>query len=160
MDHRRTRRPERRLQRALRLDSDKTVQLRLHRRGESPESIAAALSIPVVVSTVLSSWAIGTVGWGNHYYAAAVRSMSQSWTAFFYGSLLGAFILALGVKRANATGAFWGLIGGMLTVAAVAWWNGPSEAHLSYLWYNVIGAVAVTVIGVALSAVSGKPRAA
>ncbi|MFZ9628424.1 MAG: ArnT family glycosyltransferase [Ilumatobacteraceae bacterium] len=46
-----------------------------------------ALSIPSVVSTVLSSWAIGTVGWGNTYYAAAVRSMSRSWTAFFYGSL-------------------------------------------------------------------------
>ena len=30
--------------------------------------------------------------------------------------------------RANATGAFWGLIGGMLTVAAVAWWNGPSPS--------------------------------
>ncbi|MCB0955420.1 MAG: hypothetical protein KDB12_04600, partial [Ilumatobacter sp.] len=45
------------------------------------------LAVPVVVSTVLSSWALGTVGWGNNYYAAAVRSMSQSWHAFWYGSL-------------------------------------------------------------------------
>ena len=44
------------------------------------------LAIPVVISTVLSSWALGTVGWGNTYYSAAVRSMSQSWHAFWYGS--------------------------------------------------------------------------
>lgn len=45
------------------------------------------LSVPVALSTILSSWALGTVGWGNNYYAAAVRSMSRSWRAFFYGSL-------------------------------------------------------------------------
>ena len=113
-----------------------------------------------------SKWA--TALWGLFACVVAIYAVNlgslievvNRFGSFFYGSLLGAFILALGVKRANATCAFWGLIGGMLTVAAVAWWNGPSEAHLSYLWYNVIGAVAVTVIGVALSAVSGKPRAA
>jgi 4-amino-4-deoxy-L-arabinose transferase-like glycosyltransferase len=42
---------------------------------------------PTVTSAVLSSWALGTVGWGNTYYSAAVRSMSQSWHAFWYGAL-------------------------------------------------------------------------
>lgn len=113
-----------------------------------------------------SKWATGL--WGLFACVVAIYAVNlgslievvNRFGSFFYGSLLGAFILALGVKRANAAGAFWGLIGGMATVAAVAWWNGPTEAHLSYLWYNVIGAVAVTVIGVAVSAVAGTTRAA
>jgi 4-amino-4-deoxy-L-arabinose transferase-like glycosyltransferase len=44
------------------------------------------LLVPLAVSAVLNSWAIGTIGWGNQYYAAAVRSMSKSWHAFIYGS--------------------------------------------------------------------------
>jgi SSS family solute:Na+ symporter len=80
--------------------------------------------------------------------------------SFFYGSLLGAFILALGVKSCNAKGAFFGLIGGMLTVAGVAYWNGVDEVHLSYLWYNVIGALAVTVLGIVISAATGGNRKA
>ena len=106
-----------------------------------------------------SKWA--TALWGLFACVVAIYAVNlgslievvNRFGSFFYGSLLGAFILALGVKRANATGAFWGLIGGMLTVAAVAWWNGPSEAHLSYLWYNVIGAVVVVVVGLLVSLV-------
>ena len=45
------------------------------------------LLLPAALSAVLSSWALGTVGWGNTYYSAAVRSMSESWSAFWYGSL-------------------------------------------------------------------------
>lgn len=45
------------------------------------------LAIPVALSSVLSSWALGTVGWGNTYYSAAVLSMSKSWRAFWYGAL-------------------------------------------------------------------------
>ena len=45
------------------------------------------LLFAITLSAILSSWALGTVGWGNTYYSAAVRSMSQSWHAFWYGSL-------------------------------------------------------------------------
>ena len=91
-------------------------------------------------------------------YAVNLRSLIEvvnRFGSFFYGSLLGVFILALGVRRANSMGAFVGLFGGMATVAAVAYWNGPDEIHLSYLWYNVVGAVAVTVIGIIVSAITG-----
>ena len=40
--------------------------------------------------------------------------------SFFYGSLLGVFILAIGFKRANGIGAFVGLIAGMTAVGFVA----------------------------------------
>ena len=71
--------------------------------------------------------------------------------SYFYGSLLGVFVLAVGVRRATARGAFWGLIAGMLVVAAVAY-----TTSVSFLWFNVIGAGAVVVVGIALS--HGRPR--
>ncbi|MCZ6543333.1 MAG: sodium:solute symporter [Planctomycetota bacterium] len=71
--------------------------------------------------------------------------------SYFYGSLLGVFVLAVGVRRATARGAFWGLIAGMLVVAAVAY-----TTSISFLWFNVIGASAVVVVGMALS--QGRPR--
>ena len=62
--------------------------------------------------------------------------------SFFYGSLLGVFILAIGVRRATATGAFWGLVGGMATVMTVA-----ATTSISYLWLNLVGAAAVFGVG-------------
>jgi Na+/proline symporter len=66
--------------------------------------------------------------------------------SFFYGSLLGVFVLAVGVRSASPAGAFWGLIGGVSTVVLVA-----LNTSISYLWLNVVGAIAVVTIGVALS---------
>ncbi len=66
--------------------------------------------------------------------------------SYFYGSLLGVFMLALGTKRATANGAFFGLIAGVATVAIVAlYWD------VSFLWYNVIGALAVVMVGMTIS---------
>jgi 4-amino-4-deoxy-L-arabinose transferase-like glycosyltransferase len=38
------------------------------------------------LSAVMNSWALGSVGWGNAYYSAAVRSMMQSWHNFVFAS--------------------------------------------------------------------------
>lgn len=62
--------------------------------------------------------------------------------SYFYGSLLGVFVLAVGFRRASSSDAFWGLIGGMITVGFVA-----STTNISYLWYNLVGVVAVCLIG-------------
>jgi Na+/proline symporter len=55
-------------------------------------------------------------------------------------------VLAIAVKRATATGAFWGIVGGMATVITVA-----MTTSISYLWLNVVGAVAVFLVGSLLS---------
>jgi len=68
--------------------------------------------------------------------------------SFFYGSILGVFMLAVGVPRATGTGAFIGLIAGMASVAWVARFT-----DIAFLWHNVIGAVAVVIVGSAVSAV-------
>jgi len=66
--------------------------------------------------------------------------------SFFYGSLLGVFVLAIGTRRATGRGAFWGLLAGMAAVAVVAF-----TTPISFLWHNVVGVVVVVVVGMALS---------
>jgi Na+/proline symporter len=68
--------------------------------------------------------------------------------SFFYGSILGVFILAIAFPRATANGAFVGLAAGM---ASVAW--AASSTDVAFLWHNVIGVVGVLVAGIAVSVV-------
>ncbi len=75
--------------------------------------------------------------------------------SFFYGSILGVFLLAM-IRRSNASGAFFGLLAGMGAVAAVTF-GAPS---VSFLWHNVIGAVTVVVVGLVLSTMSSEPATA
>jgi SSS family transporter len=63
--------------------------------------------------------------------------------SYFYGSILGVFLLAM-IPRTRGAGAFYGLISGMAAVGAVNY-GAPSVA---FLWYNVIGAVTVVSVGV------------
>ena len=84
-------------------------------------------------------------------YAANLGSLIEvvnRFGSFFYGSLLGVFILAVGTRRATAPGALWGLVGGMVAVTYVA-----STSSISFLWLNVVGALAVFVVGMAVSLV-------
>jgi Na+/proline symporter len=73
--------------------------------------------------------------------------------SFFYGSVLGVFILAIAFPRATGTGAFVGLIAGM---AAVGWF--ATFTPVAFLWHNVIGAVAVVIVGLGVSLVLKKER--
>ena len=66
--------------------------------------------------------------------------------SFFYGSILGVFILAVAFPRATSNGAFVGLLAGM---ASVAW--AAANTPVAFLWHNVIGAVAVVVVGLVVS---------
>lgn len=81
-------------------------------------------------------------------YAASLGSLIEvvnRFGSFFYGSILGVFMLAM-VPRARGLGAFVGLIAGMSTVAAVTF-GAPS---VSFLWHNVIGAAVVFTVGIAI----------
>ncbi len=88
-------------------------------------------------------------------YAARLGSLIEvvnRFGSFFYGSLLGVFVLAIGTRRATGTGAFIGLIAGMSAVAFVAF-RFPA---ISFLWHNVVGVAAVVVVGLAVSALDVK----
>lgn len=82
-------------------------------------------------------------------YAATLGSLIEvvnRFGSFFYGSILGVFILAM-LPRARATGAFVGLILGMGAVGSVGKWM----PEVSFLWHNVIGAGVVVAVGMLLS---------
>jgi solute:Na+ symporter, SSS family len=66
--------------------------------------------------------------------------------SFFYGSILGVFLLAIGWKRATGTGAFVALFAGMGAVSWVA-----LNTTIAFLWHNLIGAVVVFGVGMIVS---------
>jgi solute:Na+ symporter, SSS family len=99
----------------------------------------------------------GLVACGVAVWAAELGSLIEvvnRFGSFFYGSILGVFILAVAVPRATGTGAFAGLIAGMGTVAWVA-----SATKIAFLWHNVIGAGMVVVAGLLVSLATGARRA-
>jgi SSS family transporter len=97
---------------------------------------------------------LATAAWGAFACVVAVYAVSlgslievvNRFGSFFYGSILGVFLLAM-VPRTRALGAFVGLLAGMGAVAAVNF----GAPGVSFLWHNVIGAVVVVAVGVLLS---------
>ena len=90
-------------------------------------------------------------------YAGTLGSLIEvvnRFGSFFYGSILGVFLLAM-IPKARALGAFVGLIAGM---SAVAWVN-FARPEVSFLWHNVVGAVVVVVVGLVIGQFgSATPR--
>ncbi len=106
---------------------------------------------------------LATLGWGLVACVVAIFAANQGslievvnrYGSFFYGSLLGVFILGILTKRATARGAFWGLLIGMAAVLTVAF----QLPWISFLWHNVIGAVVVVGAGMAISYTQPPPAA-
>ena len=125
----------------------------------------------------LKSSRITTVLWGLLATVAALalgetRSIIELVNkigSYFYGSILGVFVLLLWVKRANGAGALSGLISGMGTVfifdrlydnpetgtmQLIMPWNGVPEGFtksIEYLWLNPVGTTVVVIVGIAVS---------
>jgi solute:Na+ symporter, SSS family len=86
-------------------------------------------------------------------YAAELGSLIEvvnRFGSYFYGSILGVFMLAILFPRTNGHGAFVGLFGGMIAVWLVA-----TQTNVEFLWLNIVGAVGVCAVGVVVSAVTG-----
>ena len=62
--------------------------------------------------------------------------------SWFYGSLLGIFVMALFVRRAGDLAGAAGLCGGMAAVVVV-----HNLFKVQFLWYNVVGLVGVLAVG-------------
>jgi SSS family transporter len=109
-------------------------------------------------ATYLRFSKIATAFWGLFAcivatYAVSLGSLIEvvnRFGSFFYGSILGVFLLAM-IPRARALGAFVGLVAGMATVASVNF----GRPDIAFLWQNVVGAVTVVVVGLVVSAASG-----
>ena len=122
-----------------------------YKRFVSPSSGDAR---ELLVSRVLTAF------WGGFACLIALRAgqlgsaieVVNRFGSYFYGSILGVFLLAVLTPRAGARGAFYGLLIGMAAVFAVSRYTA-----VHFLWYNVVGAVTVFVAGLLITAVSPDP---
>jgi Na+/proline symporter len=95
-------------------------------------------------------WGLAACGFA--LYAARAGSLIEVVNmvgSLFYGTLLGAFVLAIGTRRATGTGTFVGMLAGFAAVLYSAW-----AGAVSYLWYNVVGTVVVVAVGLLVSALA------
>ena len=105
---------------------------------------------------------LATVFWGLFSCVVAMQAAGQGslievvnrYGSFVYGSLLGVFMLAILTRRATARGAFFGLIAGMAAVLTVA----ITLPWIEFLWHNLIGALVVVVVGMAVSYAERPPN--
>jgi Na+/proline symporter len=87
-------------------------------------------------------------------YATQLGSLIEvvnKFGSFFYGSILGVFFLAVATKWATPLGASLGLFAGMASVAVVS-----LTTDISFLWYNIVGAVAVFATGFVVAVLQGR----
>lgn len=97
---------------------------------------------------------IATLVWGIFACIIAIYSTNlgslievvNKFGSFFYGSILGVFVLAFVVKRARARGAFWGIIFGVASV-----WIASNYTEIEFLWFNVVGCLATVIFGYLIS---------
>lgn len=97
---------------------------------------------------------VATAFWGVFacivaVYATNLGSLIEvvnKFGSFFYGSLLGVFVLAFVVKRARARGAFFGILFGIASV-----WIASIYTDIEFLWFNVIGCLVTVLAGYLIS---------
>ena len=104
-----------------------------------------AMLLWAVFASVVAIWAVEL---------GSLIEVVNRFGSFFYGSILGVFLLAIGWPRANAVGALVGLISGMSVVAYVT-----VNTSIAFLWHNLIGAVVVFGVGMIISELTGPRKA-
>ena len=95
-----------------------------------------------------------TVFWGCYavitaQYVGRLGSLVEAVNllgSFFYGGMLGVFVLAFYFKRVRARGAFYGVLAGEAVIFATYFLT-----KIAYLWLNVIGCLVVVATGVLIT---------
>ena len=117
-----------------------------YKRRVRPEATDAHyLTVSKIATGLWGLFACGVAVWAAEL--GSLIEVVNRFGSFFYGSILGVFILAVAFRGATGNGAFVGLIAGM---GSVAW--AASFTKVAFLWHNVIGAVVVVVVGLVVSA--------
>jgi Na+/proline symporter len=102
----------------------------------------------------LNAARLATVFWGTYAVAFAEQGRNlgslivavNMLGSLFYGSLLGVFVVAFFLRRADGNAAFYGLLTGEAAVLATWKFTG-----VSFLWYNVVGCLVVVATAAVLS---------
>jgi Na+/proline symporter len=102
---------------------------------------------------------LATLLWGLYAVASAqfIKHMGSLVEAvnllgsFFYGGMLGVFVLAVAFPRVRGRGAFWGVVCGEAVIFGCWYFT-----NIAFLWYNVIGCVAVVLTGLMITALAPR----
>jgi SSS family transporter len=106
------------------------------------------------IATVFwGAYAIGTAQYGGRL-GALIEAVNML-GSYFYGGLLGVFVLAFFFNRVRGSAAFIGALAGEAAIFAVAGFTG-----ISFLWYNVVGCVVVVLTALAITSLQKRPHAA
>jgi SSS family transporter len=97
---------------------------------------------------------LATLAWGLFAcvvatYATNLGSLIEvvnRFGSYFYGSLLGVFVLAFAVPSATSAGAFSGLLFGMVSVGVASQYS-----DIAFLWFNVVGCLVAVMSGYLIS---------
>jgi Na+/proline symporter len=102
-------------------------------------------------------WAsrVATLAWGCYavisaHYVKRMGSLIEAANllgSFFYGGMLGVFVLAFFFRKVRGHGAFWGVLSGEAVIFACWYFT-----NIAYLWYNVIGCIVVVATGLIVTA--------
>jgi Na+/proline symporter len=82
-------------------------------------------------------------------FGALIEAVNQV-GSYFYGSMLGVFVLAFFFKHVKGTAAFWAVLTGQLAIFATGWLT-----TITYLWFNVIGCCVVVSVALLITAGQG-----
>jgi Na+/proline symporter len=121
------------------------------RRVRPTATDAHYLAVSKIATGLWGLFACGVAVWAAQL--GSLIEVVNRFGSFFYGSILGVFILAIAFRRATGTGAFLGLVAGM---GSVAW--AAAYTSVAFLWQNVIGALAVVIAGVIVSEIDRARR--
>lgn len=89
-------------------------------------------------------WAVVFAQYAKHL-GSLVEAVNQV-GSFFYPVLLGVFILAFFFRRVQGSAAFWAMLAGECAIVSCALFT-----KVAFLWYNVIGTLAVVICGILFS---------
>jgi hypothetical protein len=93
-------------------------------------------------------WGLYAIGFASIFargFGALIEAVNQV-GSYFYGGMLGVFVLAFFVTRVGANGAFFGVLAGEVAILLTA-----KFTSIAYLWFNVIGCLVVILVGLAIS---------
>jgi Na+/proline symporter len=99
------------------------------------------------------AYAVSFAAFGARGFGALIERVNIV-GSLFYGGLLGVFVLAFFFKSVGGSAAFAGVLAGEAAIFAAA-----AFTPVSFLWYNVIGAVMVVMAALAWQQLFVKPRA-
>jgi Na+/proline symporter len=111
-----------------------------------------------VVATQILTVAWGLVAIGVASFASLVENLIEAGNilgSIFYGTILGLFVVAFFVRQVRGSAVFFAALIAQTLVLLMFW-----KLSISYLWYNVIGCLAVLVFSLLLERTLFADRAA